>query len=214
MEIEGLAEVLAPQVADSLDVVGLRDQVMDAAIQPVQPGLRALGPAVTIEFEPADDFDDDDPYGDLIEALDSLEPGVVVVISTSSYEASGLWGELFSAAAMGRGAAGVVIDGCSRDTPQVRGLGFPVFAKGQKPLDYKGRQRVVRRDVPIRCGNVVVCPGDWVMADDDGVVVVPEGRAEEVLEIAAARVRGETTVRDELISGDTIRTVWERHGIL
>lgn len=123
-------------------------------------------------------------------------------------------GELFSAAAMGRGAVGVVTDECSRDTPQIRDLGFAIFARGQKPLGYKARQLVVSTNETVVCGGVVVSQGDWVMADDDGVVVIPARKADEALAMAAERVRGESTVKDELLAGDTIRTVWERHGIL
>lgn len=212
--IERIDSVGSSQVADTLDILGLRSQVMDAAITPVQSGLRALGPAVTVAFEPSSSVDSDDPYGDMIDVIDSLQPGAVVVIATSSFQESGLWGELFSAAAMGRGAVGVVTDGCSRDTPQVRDLGFAVFARGQKPLDYKARQVVVSTNETVVCGGVVVSQGDWVMADDDGVVVIPARKADEALAMAVERVRGESTVKDELLAGDTIRTVWERHGIL
>ena len=214
MNIAGLDRVGACQVADTLDQLGFRHQVMAAAITPIQPGLRALGPAATLSFEPSEEYDPADPYGATIDFIDALQPGSVVVVATSEWEGTAFWGELFSAAAMGRGAVGMVTDGCSRDTAKVRELGFAVFARGQKPVDFKGRQVVVTSNATIRCAGVDVSPGDWVMADDDGIVVIPEARAEQALELAAQRVRGETTVREELLGGDTIREVWERHGIL
>ena len=214
MNAENLQGIRTAQVADVLDTLGYRNQVMDASITPVQPGLWALGPAVTVAFEESNEADTDDPYGAMIDLIDGLMPGELVVMATASWQASALWGELFSAGAMGRGAVGVVMNGCARDTPQIRALGFPVFSAGFKPLDYKRRQIVVSRDLPVVCGGVTVAKGDWILADDDGVVVIPLSVSDEVLDLARERVSGETTVKDELLAGDTIREVWERHGLL
>lgn len=105
-----------PILSDSLDAVGLRDRVMIAGISPVQPGLRAIGRAQTVSFDP-DPIDRPDPYRAAIDVIDSLLPGSVLVIETGGDQRSAYWGELFTAAAIGRGAAGIVTDGPTRDTP-------------------------------------------------------------------------------------------------
>ncbi|WP_206681717.1 RraA family protein [Actinomadura sp. J1-007] len=138
----------------------------------------------------------------------------VAVVATGDSARSAFWGELFSAAAIGRGAAGIVTDGCLRDSPKIAALGFPAFARGRRPLDYRARMRVVARAQPVVLGGVTIRPGELVMADDDGVAVVPASVEEQVLARARARVETESTVLEELLAGDGLRTVWERHGVL
>ncbi|MFI7687424.1 hypothetical protein ACIBQ6_00050 [Nonomuraea sp. NPDC049655] len=89
---------------------------------------------------------------------------------------SACWGELFSAAAKGRGAAGVVCDGYVRDRAKILDLDFPVFALGTRPVDYRARMRVAAVQEPVTCGGVLITPGDPVPAEDDGVVAVPRAR--------------------------------------
>ena len=164
--------VSTAQLADALDAVGCRRQVMEAAIVPLAIGMRAVGRAATVQFAPVEQ-DSDDPYDDAIAFIDGLPEGAIVVIATGQSTRSAYWGELFSAAAIGRGAAGVVCDGYARDSDKIRALGFPVFAIGSRPIDYRARMEITRADSPVVCGGVLVNPGDLVLADDDGVVVVP-----------------------------------------
>jgi regulator of RNase E activity RraA len=93
-------------------------------------------------------------------------------------------------------------------------MGFPVYYTGIRPLDSKGRGRVMAYDVPIRCGDVLVHPGDLIFADFDGIVVIPQDLEHEVVRLARERVDKETTTRDELLRGDTLRDVFNRHGVL
>ena len=119
--------VRTAMVSDSLDVVGVRNNVMNSSIQALRPEMRAVGFAATIEFEPSSEFDQRDPYGAAIDFLDRLNPGQLAVVATGGRDDSAFWGELFSAAAKGRGATGMVCDGPLRDTEAVVGLGFNVF---------------------------------------------------------------------------------------
>jgi regulator of RNase E activity RraA len=123
------------------------------------------------------------------------------------------WGELFSCAAIGRGVAGVVVDGCIRDTRQICELGFPVFAAGRSPLDTLARARVDVHGEPVHCGGRLVRRDDVVVADVDGIVVVPAELAEDVAALIANKHRLEQAAREDLMAGASIRAVWERYGV-
>ena len=215
-------EALSPQVAasltaaivsDSLDACGLRHQVMARDVVPVRPGLRAFGRAATVSFVP-DDRDSEDPYAAAIAALDALTDGAVVVIATGGDDRTAYWGELFSAAATGRGAVGTVTDGPTRDTDKVAALGYPLFGLGTRPLDYRARMAVASVGEPVSCGGVEVAPGDIVLADEDGVVVIPRAHEAEVLARAVARASAEGSVLTELLAGARLREVWDRWRVL
>lgn len=201
------------QVSDVLDALGLRDRIVGGDIAPLQPGLRACGSAATVQFAPWE-ADSDSPYDDAIAFLDGLRPGEVVVIASGWPRRSAFWGELFSAAAVGRRVNGVVSDGPLRDVPKILGLGFPAFGSGRSPGDFRGRSRIVAMRKPVLIGGVVVEPGDTVLADDDGVVAVPAAHAAQVMAAAAAKAALETSVRAELLGGATMRAVWDRHRVL
>ncbi len=201
-------------LSDSMDAAGLRHQVLEDRLAPVTAGLRCLGRATTMRFEPSEVVDPDDPYAAAIDFIDGVSAGQVVIISTDSSNASGFWGELFSAAAIGARAAGVVTDGNLRDTDKIIGLGFPAFSRSRRPIDYRGRMQVTATDVEVTVGGVSICPGDLVMADDDGVVVIPRAHEERVLALARERAGRESTVLTELLAGDSLRAVWDKHKVL
>jgi len=201
-------------LSDSCDAAGLRDQVLRERLAPLVPGTRAIGRARTLRFAPAFEADDLDPYRDAIDAIDGMRAGQFMVIATDANNDSAFWGELFSAAALGAGAAGVLTDGNLRDTDRVADLGFPAFSRSRRPIDFRGRMRIVGHDVPVVVGGVRIDPGDLVMADDDGVVVVPQTHEDEVLTLARERASRESTVLAELLAGESLRTVWDRHRVL
>jgi regulator of RNase E activity RraA len=93
-------------------------------------------------------------------------------------------------------------------------MGFPVFYQGIRPLDSKGRGRVMAYDVPVKCGEVLVHPGELVFTDFDGVVVVPRGVEDQVLRLAAEKASKENDSRRDLLNGDTLRAVFDRYGVL
>jgi len=208
------ARLTAAMLSDSLDELGLRDQVLATRLAPVVAGSRVLGRAKTVQFAPSADYDPDDPYGDAIDFIDSVGAGDVIVVSTDDSNASGFWGELFSAAALGKGAQGIVTDGNVRDTRKIAAVGFPAFAPRFRPIDFRGRMRVVAQDRPVRLCGVAIAPGDLVLADDDGVVVVPAAWEAEVLAVARRRAMSESSVLAELLAGDSLRAVWNRHKVL
>ena len=200
-------------ISDSLDELGYRDQAMSHYIRPLSPEVCLAGWARTVECVDVDEIPDD-PYEMEIEAVDSLLTGEVAVISTGGSVQNAPWGELLSTAAVARGARGAVVDGLVRDVKKINKLGFPVFATGIKPVDSKGRGLVVNYNIPVTCGGVSVFPGDLVVGDYDGIVVVPAALMPEVLDRALQKVSSENHSREELLSGAFLRDVYEKYGVL
>ncbi|WP_158594275.1 RraA family protein [Cohnella faecalis] len=154
----------------------------------------------------------EDPYAKEIEAVDSVKPGEVVIGCTNESKQNGLWGELLSTASKVRGARGAIVDGLIRDTKKILELGFPVFATGTKPVDSQGRGLVIDYDIPVKCGGVLVRPGDIIFGDRDGIVVIPSELAEEVFSLALNKATRENHTRDELLEGRTLRQVYDKYG--
>jgi 4-hydroxy-4-methyl-2-oxoglutarate aldolase len=200
-------------LADSLDEMGLREQAMRETIRPLSPDLVFTGWARTISCMDVY-HTNSDPYEIEIESVDSLMPGEIVVVSTGDSRRNAPWGELLSTAALSRGARGAVIDGLVRDVRKIQALGFPVFASGIKPVDSRGRGVVVDYNVPVGCGGVVVAPGDLVVADFDGVVVVPAAAVNEAVRLATEKVTRENQSRAELMNGKLLRDVYRKYGVL
>lgn len=204
-----------PAVCDVLDGLGFRNQAMHQRLRPLDPNnCIIVGRARTFRWMEADFVVKEDPYGLEIEAMDSLQPGDVVVHSTDHAGTNAPWGELMSTVAKLRGAVGCVCDSQVRDCLKIIAMGFPVFTQGIRPLDSMGRARVMAYDVPVRCGEVLVRPGELVFADYDGVVVVPKEAEEAALAQAAEKVGKESASRAELLQGRTLREVYDRHGVL
>ena len=200
-------------VSDSMDQLGVRNQAMREHLRPLYAGCKVAGWARTIACSDIYHVPED-PYGIEIEAVDSLLPGEVAVVGTQSSVRNAPWGELLSTAARARGARGAIVDGLVRDVRKIEELGFPVFAAGIKPVDSMGRGMVTAYNVPVECGEVLVHPGDFVFADFDGVVVVPQAIVKEVLELAADKVRRENSSRAELMQGAYLRDVFAKYGVL
>jgi 4-hydroxy-4-methyl-2-oxoglutarate aldolase len=200
-------------LADVLDTVGQRQSALPIDIRPLRPEWKVWGPAatlsaVTVAAEPKR------PYAVELECIDQLPTGCVLVGTTNGDRASALWGELLSTACRARGVAGVVLDGLTRDAARITAMNYPVFAAGFCPLDSKGRLDAIAYNEPIRVGNVIVHPGDWIYGDIDGIVVAPRELAETALAKAWEKAVGENKVREELAKGRSVREVFAEYGIL
>jgi regulator of RNase E activity RraA len=200
-------------VSDALDDLGFRDQAMAEHLRPVGTSVVFAGWARTVLCEDTYELDDD-PYGMEIAAIDSILPGEVVVVATGGSRRNAPWGELLSTAAIARGARGAVVDGLVRDVRRIQALGFPLFAAGFKPVDSKGRGRVVGYNEPVQCAGVTVNPGDLVFGDLDGIIVVPSAAVASVVRLATDKVSRENHSRDELRKGAYLRTVYDKYGVL
>jgi 4-hydroxy-4-methyl-2-oxoglutarate aldolase len=202
-------------LSDCLDAAGYRDQAMQARIRPLDDSLVLCGRARTALYMDVYDAPaGENPYALEIQLVDDLKADEVPVFACGASGRIAPWGELLSTAARARGAAGVVMDGLTRDVRAIREMKLPVFAGGIGPLDSKGRGKVMAVDVPVEVAGARVVPGDLVFGDADGVVVVPRAAEAEVITMALAKVAGENATREALARGEKLADVFKRHGIL
>ena len=166
---------------------------VDPRIKPLARGIRLLGPAFTVECHPKDNLM-------LHKALQIAEKGDVLVVSTQGYSEAGYWGGLMSGSAVARQLGGLAIDGCVRDSAEVVEMGFPVFCRGTCIRGTK-KGTLGRVNHPILFGEVVVEPGDLVLGDDDGLVIVARAEIEAVLKASQERVAKEVKKESELAKG-------------
>jgi 4-hydroxy-4-methyl-2-oxoglutarate aldolase len=181
--IESFGLVAVASVADAVDKVCGRRGYLDSCIKPRINDKRICGPAVTVLEAATDEFV---PPQHALDLIDEAEPGSVIVISIEGGETDvAVWGGLMTAGAVANGHAGAVLDGAVRDLAEIRrDYGFPVYARDVSPGTTLGRYRTVASQVPVRVGGVMVHPGDIVVGDVDGVVIVPKAQAEDVLKMA------------------------------
>jgi 4-hydroxy-4-methyl-2-oxoglutarate aldolase len=207
--------LFASVLSDCLDAAGHRSQAMQARIRPLDETLVLCGRARTaLYMDVYEAPEGENPYELEIQLLDDLKPDEVPVFACGSSGRIAPWGELLTTAARARGAAGVVMDGLTRDIRAIREMKFPVFAGGIGPLDSKGRGKIMAIDVPVDVAGARVAPGDLVFGDADGVVVVPRAVEEQVVAAALAKVAGENATREALARGEKLADVFKRHGIL
>lgn len=200
-------------ICDTLDGLGYRNQAMNENIRPLSNQYVLVGKAKTIHAVDVF-YTHENCYEKEIDAVDSIQPGEIIVAGTNESKKNGLWGELLSTAAKMRGAHGAIIDGLIRDTKRILELSFPVFCTGFKPVDSKGRGIVIDYDCEVEVGGVLVKPGDIIFADMDGVVVIPEQVFSTTVEQAMEKVVSENNTRNELLEGKLLREVYEKYGVL
>lgn len=184
---------------------------MDAGIKGIDPAMRIVGRAYTVDTRPHDNLA-------IHFALTRARPGDVLVVDAKGFLEAGPWGDIMSFAAQRAGLAGLVIDGAVRDAAAIVEMGFPIFARG---LSIKGtaKNQPGRVQVPIVCGGIAVRPGDIVVGDRDGVVVIEGARLEEVIRLSEEREAKEAGFRRQIEQGKTIADlialgpVFERHGM-
>jgi 3-hexulose-6-phosphate synthase/6-phospho-3-hexuloisomerase len=196
---EGIAEVF--RRASAADVTGaLHNAGAIEGLSAVTPGAKLVGRALTVWTYPGD-------WAKPVEAIDHAEPGQVIVVDAGGRPPA-VWGELASMSCLQRKVAGVVIDGAIRDTAEIRRLGFPAFARLVTPVagEQKGQGMI---GVPLRIGGQYIRPGDWIVGDDDGVVVVPREKAVEAANRAQAVLEHEGRVMAEIGRGRTLGEVSE-----
>ena len=212
--LDRIAEHLYSSVlADILDDHGYRHQALDHEVRPLYNGAKVAGRAATMLAVEVSKLPDN-PYEQLMELLDGIMPGEVVVGAVQSRANAAIWGELLSTHTRAKGGRGVVLDGLSRDSWGIADMKFPVFARGLSPADSKGRLEVIAIRGTIPVSGVSVSNGDLLLADEDGVVVVPRDVEDEVIRLAFEKVSGEDVMRDILRKGANLRAVFKEHGIL
>lgn len=203
----------SPVVYDILDQMGLPNQALAATVRPLAPEMVVTGPAFTItgaEYQTGDDG------SGAFRMFREIEAGSVLVMASHGHSVSGPWGENASLSAQLRGARGLVTDGGVRDTGAIVALGFPTFSRFLTPVFMNRRFSLVAHQQPVRLAGQVgdhvgVRPGDFVVGDRDGVVVVPAELAEEVLLAAEQLERVEEQIRAGLRAGEDREVVYQRH---
>lgn len=209
------AKLYTAVLSDVLDELGHPHQALPPSIRPLDDARTMVGFARTGSYrEVYRVVPDENPYELEIALVDDLKQNDVAVFGCGGSRRIAPWGELLSTAARARGAAGCVTDGFVRDIRQIRTMAFPVFHGGIAPLDSKGRGKVAEIDVPIHVAGVAVQPGDLVVGDADGVIVVPQSVEARVLERAFEKVDGEDRTREELARGAKLAEVFARYRVL
>ncbi len=168
---------------------------LDSGIKPLDPRSRLVGRAFTVQMRPADNLM-------LHAALLKACPGDVLVVDAQGFLEAGPWGDVLTAQAVRMGLAGLVIDGAVRDANAIVDAGFPVFCRGLS-IKGTGKHQPGQLGVPVCVGQVVVHPGDIVVGDRDGVVIVPRERTDDVLAAALAREQKEEEMRAAIAQGAT-----------
>ena len=180
--VDGFRETAIASVADAVDKVAGRRGYLDHAIKPRINEKKIVGPAVTVLEGPTDEFV---PPQHALDVIDESDDGSVIVIAISGEPNVAVWGGLMTAGAVANKHEGAVLDGAVRDITEIRrDYDFPVFARSASPGTTLGRHKTLDANVPVAIGDVIVHPGDIIVGDVDGIVVVPQRHAEAVLEMA------------------------------
>ncbi len=206
-------------IGDVLDVAGLRHQFLPPDIRALRRGPILVGRAMPVlEADCHGEFvasaGEAQPFGLMFRALDDLRANEIY-IATGASPRYALWGGLMSTRAKALGAAGAVLDGYHRDTREIESLDFPVFSSGAYAQDQRLRGRVIDFRCPIEFANAVrVAPGDVIVGDVDGLVVIPSEHLETIVADALAKVRGEDGVREMIAKGQRTEAIYAQTGIM
>jgi len=201
-----------PVVGDILDTLGHHHQFLPPEIRPIKDDMKLAGYAMTVLVGDVYSLPEK-PFGLMIEALDQLKEDEIY-ITGGGLKRSAYWGEIMTATAHVRGAAGAVINGWHRDTPQVLEQNWPVFSRGCWAQDSSVRTVVLDYRCTIKIGDVIINSGDFIFGDVDGVLIIPQTVAHEVIEKSLIKAAGEKTVRTAIEGGMSAADAFAKYGIL
>jgi 4-hydroxy-4-methyl-2-oxoglutarate aldolase len=202
-----MLKLSTPNLSDALDKVGLRGAV--SGIRPMYACPRIVGRAVTIRIMATGMLKSEHHLG--VHAIDAASSGDIIIIDNHGDTENNCWGEILSMGAKMKEISGVVVDGAARDIDMCEEFEFPVYARGTVPITARGRIMQESVNEVIRIGNIQVRPGDIVMADINGVVIIPVEKLDEVLEAAEQIVRKEEAMVAELKKGVPIIEVDKKY---
>jgi regulator of RNase E activity RraA len=200
-------------VCDALDSLGFPHQSPRVPLSPYTTDTVLIGRCKTTLWVTMY-HTDPSPYELELRAVDSCRPDDVLIAAAGGSMHSGIWGELLSTAAGNAGCIGAIVDGGIRDVAKMRAMQFPIFARGTCVYDSQNRQRVVDLDVTVAIDGVRFAPGDLVIADIDGVVVVPQAIEQDAITAAWKKVHAENITRDAIREGMKAADAYAKYGIL
>ena len=203
----------AAVVCDALDSLGFLNQSPRVALPPQTVDSVLVGRCQTTLWTDMA-HEDPAPYALELKAVDACRKDDVMIAAAHGSTRSGIWGELLSTAAMNAGCVGAIVDGAVRDVRQMRAMNFPVFARSRCIYDSLNRQRVIDCDVPVEIDGVTFAPGDLVIADTDGIVVVPQKVEAEAIQLAWNKVNAENITRDAIKGGMKATDAYRKYGVL
>lgn len=173
---------------------------LSSRIKPISPDMKVCGPIVTVKVRPGDNLM-------LHKAIYVAQKGDVIVADAGGYMEAGAWGEIMAVAAQAREIAGFVFNGCVRDAQAMSDLGFPVFSCG---LSIKGTEKISLGWInhPLNLDNITIHPGDLILGDRDGLVVVQREEAKEIFEKSVAREEKEKGIKERLRQGESTLNIY------
>lgn len=213
------ALIRAALASDALDRLGVLHHCLRPGIVPINlsraPSHVLVGRAYTARAVPMTTVPES-PYVTLLQALDGIGRGEVFVLATDRVEGSAFWGELLSTACLARGAAGAITDGFVRDIALLVELSasFPVFGRGGVPYDIHPRFEIAEYGKSVDIDGITIEPGALIVADLDGVVVVPPGFDSAVLDLVAEKAGGESAFRSAVANGELPSVAFAKYGVL
>lgn len=203
--IRTLSTLSTPTVSDALDRLGIPGQAF--GIRAMDETLSMCGRAYTLRYQPVGP--DGGTVGDYI---DDVPSGSVLVLDNAGRLDATVWGDILTLMASRRAVAGTVIDGVCRDTARAREIGYPIYARGHWMRTGKDRVAMVAAEVPVTIGGVLVSPGDPVLGDADGIVVLPRSREREILDAALAIEKAEEAIRSSVLGGSRLDEARRQRG--
>ena len=206
--MERLAKLDTCAVSDGMDRLGLKGATY--GVRPMWPCPKIVGRAVTMKIKPVGLEKPKQHLGTA--AIVAANPGDVIVVDNGGRPDSSCWGGLLSLAAKAKGISGIVIDGACRDIDESRDIGFPVYARGALPMTARNRVMQESFNQEVQFAGVQVHPGDLIIADGSGVVVIPRDKEEDVVKEAEAVAATEARMAEGIRQGMSVLEVLEKLG--
>jgi 4-hydroxy-4-methyl-2-oxoglutarate aldolase len=206
--IQGLRELPTATISDALDRLGIVGQCL--GIAPLDPRFRLVGRAFTLRYRPTGLVD----RGNVGDYIDDVPPGDIVVLDNAGRLDCTVWGDILTAVSSRRGVGGTVIHGVCRDVQRALDLNYPIFSRGRYMRTGKDRVEVESMNAPVSLGDVQVRPGDILVGDADGLLVIPRVRETEVFETAREIEDAEQAIERETAKGirlDEARKTFRYH---
>lgn len=205
-------ELYTGLVADTLDNYGYRDQTLDTGVGPLRPDMSAAGLAFPCVGKTNRDIDSEKQMRATLRMLGDVPENGMLAIAANNDDAAQI-GELMTTSLQEQGCRGAVVDGGARDTGFIEAQDYPVFTRYRTPADAITRWELLEQNTTAVVGGVEVAPGDVIVGDIDGVVVVPQDLAVEVLEEAETKRDDESRVRDAIRDGETPIDAYDEYGV-